>query len=94
MTFIEWSKRHQSDIVGFRVWPGIVNVVFCNTFASIREVLAGKDADALAGRVKSQLATLHNPEGLGACDAAGRTGVGRDETGRDGTGSCALYSVQ
>ena len=66
MTFIEWSKRYKSDIVGFRVWPGIVNVVVCNTFASIREVLAGKEADALSGRVKSQLATLHNPEGLGA----------------------------
>ena len=66
VTFIEWSKRYKSDIVGFRVWPGIVNVVVCNTFASIREVLAGKEADALSGRVKSQLATLHNPEGLGA----------------------------
>ena len=66
LTFIEWSKRYKSDIVGFRVWPGIVNVVVCNTFASIREVLAGKEADALSGRVKSQLATLHNPDGLGA----------------------------
>ena len=66
VTFIEWSKRFKSDIVGFRVWPGIVNVVVCNTFQSIREVLAGKEADALSGRVKSQLANLHNPEGLGA----------------------------
>ncbi len=64
-TFLKWSEDYKSDIVGFTVHPRIVNVVVCNSVQSIREVLAGKDADAFAGRPQGGLYKIHNPDDLG-----------------------------
>ena len=63
---MEWSKRFGSDIVGYKVRPGLQKVVILNSYSAIHDALMGQDsADALIGRQKNQISLMMNPNQLG-----------------------------
>ena len=66
LEFMEWSKRFGSDIVGYKVRPGLQKVVILNSYSAIHDALMGRDsADALIGRQKNQMSHMMNPNQLG-----------------------------
>lgn len=73
LEFLNWSKRFDSDIVGYSVSPGLQKVVILNSNAAIRDaLLLGRDsADALVGRQQNQLSIMMNPNRHGTSFVTG-----------------------
>ena len=48
-TFVEWSRRYGSDVVGFSLTPG-KRLVVLNSYRVMRDALQGATSDIFAGR--------------------------------------------